>query len=161
MKKKLFLALCALVLSMPTNTYAVEIEKPVEVKQVTETPTHKMLTLQVLIETYAIDHNDFYPKSIYELNDLIYEVEGKDSTTKDKNGKVIYTNKIPLMYKFINDYVDFREYKKHESEIKNKIVYEAIPDKDKIIKTYRIFYIDENGQVYKKNNQVLTFSNAD
>lgn len=119
----------------------------------------KMHSLQVLIETYGIDHEGNYPKSIYELNDLLYESNGVSYSTTSKDGKTEKIEKIFSMYEFIQDYVDYREYEKYKTKIKDKIIYQSISNDKKLVNDYKIFYIDLNGKVYEKKNQMFYLSN--
>jgi hypothetical protein len=162
MRKSLAIALLSITLALPISysfaqdTSSTSINDSKNEKEFMK----KMHSLQVLIETYGIDHEGNYPKSIYELNDLLYESNGVSYSTTSKYGKTEKIEKIFSMYEFIQDYVDYREYEKYKTKIKDKIIYQSISNDKKLVNDYKIFYIDLNGKVYEKKNQMFYLSNS-
>lgn len=161
MKKNLIMALMSFTFAFPIgSTFAQDTSTTVNESNVEKEFIKKMHLLQVVIETYGIDHDGNYPKSIYELNDLLYESNGFSFSMTSKDGKKEKIEKIFSMYEFIPDYIDYREYEKYKDKVKNKIVYQSFFDDKKEVKNYKIFYIDSNGKIYERKNQMFYLSNT-
>lgn len=161
MKKNLIMSLMSFAFAFPTtSSFAQDSITVVNESKTEKEFISKMISLQVFIETYGVDHKDFYPKSVYELNDIVYESEGVSFTTTSKTGEKEKVSKNFAMYEFIPDYIDYREYEKYKDKVKNKIVYQPFFNEKQEVKNYKIFYIDSNGKIYERKNQMFYLSNT-
>ncbi|MFN8672196.1 MAG: hypothetical protein U0457_08985 [Candidatus Sericytochromatia bacterium] len=113
-----------------------------------------MHTLQTMIETYAVDFEENYPKNLTEL----YEYATKNNYPYWKEFINPFTaNKGISQYGSLLDYKTYLE-EKNKENLAGIVLYEPIV-KD-TIKKYKIYGIDFNGELLKdKNEEVFYLTN--
>ena len=104
-----------------------------------------MHTVQMLVETFAVDNGGFYPKDLGTL-----EAEG----TKNNYWKV-------LENPFLKDkkaIIEFNLFKEADPEFGGTVIYKPIVN-EKGISQYEIFGCDEDGNLIKEEGEVFKLSN--
>ncbi|MFN4152092.1 MAG: hypothetical protein ACK4IX_14215 [Candidatus Sericytochromatia bacterium] len=162
MRKSLVIALFSMTLALPMSYSFAQDTSSTSLNDSNNEKEFitKMLSLQVLIETYGIDFKYIYLNSIFELFDLVHELKGVSFTKTSKEGQKEKVERSFSMYEFIPDYIDYREYEVNKNKIKSKIIYQPVYNDKNVVNDYKIFYIDSNGKVYEKKNKMFYLSNS-